>query len=90
MTNVIDSANIKMSQKWDGREVIKLGMSKLRGKMAEAGYTQRSLASAIGISANSLNDKINQKRPFNTVEIENICKVLKITDSSEKANIFLA
>ncbi len=85
-----DSVNIKASHKWDEREVIKLGMSKLRGKMAEAGYTQRALALAIGISANSLNDKINQKRPFNTVEIENICKVLKITDSSEKANIFLA
>ena len=67
-----------------------MGMSKLRGKMAEAGYSQRSLAAAIGISANSLNNKINKRSPFNTVEIEAICKVLGITDSSEKALIFLS
>ena len=67
-----------------------MGMNKLRGKMAEAGFTQKSLAKAIGISANSMNDKINKRRPFNTVEIEAICKALGITDCSEKARIFLA
>ncbi len=67
-----------------------MGMSKLRGRMAELGYTQRKLADCIGISPNSLGDKINGKRPFNTVEIEAICKILKIEDGSEKARIFLS
>ena len=82
--------NIKPSHKWDGNEVREMGMNRLKGKMVEAGFTQRTLAAAIGISANSLNDKINRKRPFNTVEIEAICSVLKITDCAEKAFIFLS
>ena len=80
---------MKSSQKWDGIEVRKMGMKKLKGKMAEAGYTQKSLAKAIGISANSLGDKMNKKRAFNTNEIDAICEVLNITDPAEKALIFL-
>ena len=67
-----------------------MGMRKLRGKMAEAGFTQRSLAAAIGISENSLGAKIKGKRSFKTDEIEEICKILGITDCVEKAEIFLA
>lgn len=66
-----------------------MGLNKLRGKMAEKGFTQKSLASAIGISANSMNDKINERRPFNADEIKAICKVLGIIDCAEKAHIFL-
>lgn len=62
--------------------------SKLKGKIAEAGYSQRSLAAELGISKNTLNSKVNGKTPFNTVEIERICEKLNIRDATEKALIF--
>ena len=63
--------------------------NKLKGKIAEAGYSQCSLAAELKISRNSLNSKINGKTPFNTVEIERICEKLGISDRAEKAAIFL-
>ena len=62
--------------------------SKLKGKIAEAGYSQRSLATELGISKNTLNSEVNGKTPFNTVEIERICEKLNIHDATEKALIF--
>ena len=61
----------------------------LKGKIVEAGYSQRSLAAELGMSKNTLNSKVNGKIPFNTVEIERICEKLGIRDSTEKASIFL-
>lgn len=66
-----------------------MSTNKLKGKIVEAGYTQRSLALEIGMSKNTLNSKVNGKIPFNTVEIEAICMKLGITDPAEKALIFL-
>ncbi len=67
-----------------------MAVNKLKGKIAEAGFSQRTLAEALGMSKNTLNAKVNGKVPFNTVEIELICKVLDIRDITEKAAIFLA
>lgn len=64
--------------------------NKLKGKIAEAGYSQRSLAEKLGISKNTLNAKVLGKTPFNTLEIEKICKALGIHDPVEKASIFLS
>lgn len=66
-----------------------MAVNKLKGKIAEAGFSQRSLAEALGMSKNTLNAKVNGKVPFNTVEIEQICKVLGIHDVTEMATIFL-
>lgn len=63
--------------------------NKLKGKIMEAGYSQRSLAMKLGMSKNTLNSKVNGKIPFNTNEIEKICVVLGIDDPLEKASIFL-
>ena len=63
--------------------------NKLKGKIVEAGYSQRSLAVELGMSKNTLNSKVNGKIPFNTKEIEQICEKLGITDCAEKAAIFL-
>ncbi len=63
--------------------------NKLKGKIVEAGYTQRSLAKEVGMSKNTLNSKVNGKVPFNTDEIERICASLSIVDPVEKAAIFL-
>lgn len=62
----------------------------LTAKMIQAGYTQRSLASAMGVSKNTICEKINGRRPFNTEEVETICKILSITSGQEKLDIFLA
>lgn len=66
-----------------------MAINKLKGKIVEAGYSQRTLASALGMSINTLNCKINGKRPFNTVEIRQLCDMLKIENDTEKADIFL-
>ncbi len=66
-----------------------MAVNKLKGKIAEAGFSQRTLAEALGMSKNTLNAKVNGKVPFNTVEIELICNVLDIRDVTEKAAIFL-
>lgn len=66
-----------------------MASNKLKGKIVEAGYSQRSLAAELGISKNTLNSKVNGKTPFNTAEIEQICNKLGIHDVAEKAAIFL-
>ena len=63
--------------------------NRLAGKIVAAGYTRTSLAKEIGMSKNTLCDKVNGKRPFNTVEIQRVCEKLGITSNEEKANIFL-
>ena len=67
-----------------------MATNKLKGKIAEAGFSQRSLALELGMSKNTLNSKVNGKIPFNTVEIERICDKLGIHDGAEKASIFLS
>lgn len=63
--------------------------NKLKGKIIESGYSQRSLAEEIGISANTLNSKVNGKVPFTTNEAAIICEKLGIVDDSERVSIFL-
>lgn len=63
--------------------------AKLRGKIVEAGYTQRSLAKAMGIAENTLSNKINGKTSFDAQEITKICKLLGNMTCSERVHIFL-
>ena len=66
-----------------------MNSKKLRARMVEAGYTQKTLAQAIGKSENTLSSKMKGRIPFTTDEVLTICDCLKITDNSEKAQIFL-
>ena len=66
-----------------------INTNKLKGKMIEAGYTQLSLASAIGMSVNALNAKINGRAAFNCDEADAVCGVLGIISSDDKVDIFL-
>lgn len=52
--------------------------SKLLGRMREYGFTQESLAKAIGINESTLNGKLNGKGFFTTKEIDRICELLDI------------
>lgn len=64
--------------------------AKLKARMLLEGYTQRTLATATKIGITPLNEKINNKRVFRCDEVDKICEVLKITDPSEKCDIFFA
>jgi len=55
---------------------------KLKGAMAEKGYTQSRLADAIGISRNRFSAKINGKGVFTLEEAEKIRCVLALEDPS--------
>lgn len=52
--------------------------SMLLGKIREKGYSQERLAREIGLSAVSLNAKLQKKVDFKQREISSICAVLDI------------
>ena len=52
--------------------------SKLLGKMREMGETIESLSNKIGISSNSLSNKLHNRTRFVQDEIAGICQVLLI------------
>ena len=52
--------------------------SKLLGRMREKKYTQETLSAAIGMSAQSLNLRLNNKLPFKQDEIITILKCLDV------------
>ena len=57
---------------------MRFNYSKLLGKIRECGFTQASLAEAIGINKCTLSAKLNNQNYFTTPEIVAICKVLNI------------
>lgn len=63
--------------------------NRLRSAIVSAGYTQKRLASEMGISKNTISAKINGKKYFNTQEIDNMCNILGIYDCNEKTKFFL-
>ena len=63
---------------------------KLKGLIIAAGMTQKEVAKKIGISTNTLSNKINGVREFTVGEVIQICDILDITSNAEKAEIFLA
>ena len=67
-----------------------LDKNRLLGKIAEHGYTQKSLAAALGIGNNTMSNKINGKSSLSIEEAELICEILHITDAEEKGRIFFA
>ena len=52
----------------------------LKGRMVEKGFTQESLAKAVGISTNSMSRKLLGERQFRLGEVVKICEVLEIDD----------
>ena len=57
--------------------------------MVAMGYSQKSLASKVRVSKNTLNATINGKRQINASEINKVCKLLNIDNDIEKVDIFL-
>jgi transcriptional regulator with XRE-family HTH domain len=54
--------------------------SRLLGRIKEYGYTQESLAKAIGKDKSTLCSKLNNKGEFKTAEMDAICKLLDISN----------
>lgn len=55
--------------------------NKLKGRITEKGYTLSSFADALGISRPSLRKRINGKTDFKVSEIEDVCKLLSISQN---------
>lgn len=81
--------NVTATEQEERRDEM-VNTNELRGAMAKAGYTQRSLAKELGMTPTTLSNKINNKSSFNLGTVEKICSILKIHAPLEKANIFLA
>lgn len=57
--------------------------------LERAGYTQTKLAEEMGISKNSINNKVNGRVGITVDEAAQMCKILSIEDNDEKVQIFL-
>ena len=58
---------------------MKFNFSKLLGRIKECGFTQKSLAEAVGISSSTLSAKLNNKNVFTATEIADICRLLDVS-----------
>lgn len=56
----------------------KFDRSKLRGRMAEKGISQRKMAATMGITLQSLSRKMSNKTRFSTDDIIQISEILGI------------
>lgn len=54
---------------------------RLKKRIAERGYSQRSLAATLGIAQPTLSQKINGSRPFSLQEADHLAKLLEIPPS---------
>lgn len=54
--------------------------SKLLGRIRECGITQESLAKLIGKNKSTISAKLNGRVPFTSKEIDDICKVINISN----------
>ena len=57
-----------------------INTKKIKGKMAEKGLTQSTLAGVIGMAQATLSQKINNQRPMDIQEAYEIQKALEIPD----------
>lgn len=60
----------------------------LMGKIVSTGNTQTSVASQMGISKNTLNEKINGKKRFYAEEVLRVCEIVGVDSAEEMAKIF--
>ena len=60
---------------------MKYNYSKLRGRIKECGLTQEQLANAIGKDKSTMSSKLKGRFAFTQKEIDEICKVLDISNN---------
>lgn len=59
---------------------MKYNYSKLLGRIKECGLTQEQLAKAIGKNKSTISAKVNNQFSFTQGEMDDICKVLDISN----------
>lgn len=64
--------------------------SLLKERLKASGLKLEFIAKKIGITRQSLSDKVNGKTQFNQYQINELCELLGITDLKEKDAIFFA
>lgn len=67
---------------------MKKNYSKLLGRIRELGLTQEQLAKEIGKDKSTLNSKLKGKFEFTAKEIDDICRVLDISNDEIGAYFF--
>ena len=67
---------------------MKYNYSKLLGRLKEFGFTQERLAKAIGKNKSTLTSKLNGRFSFTQEEMDEICKVLDISNDEIGAYFF--
>lgn len=63
---------------------------RLKSLMLLQGLKQEDLAKYLGLSKQTINMKLNNKRPFKLNEINKVCELLKIDDLQQRFLIFFA
>lgn len=78
-----------LSLKWEiGGGIINKALFKMA--LIRKGITQNELAKQLGITKNTLSNKVNGHVRMYTNEAKAICIILDITDRDEQAQIFLS
>lgn len=67
---------------------MKYNYSKLLGRLKEFGFTQERLAKAIGKNKSTLTSKLNGRFSFTQEEMDEICRVLDISNDEIGAYFF--
>lgn len=57
-----------------------LNIAKVRGRMAELSITQKQVASALGLAAPTISQKLNRIRPMDLDEAKKLADLLQLED----------
>lgn len=60
-----------------------MNLNKLKGKIVENGFTQQKLADKMGLTIQSVNAKLNNRRPFTIQEACLITQILQLDNPIE-------
>lgn len=63
--------------------------NKIKGRLAELGLTQKDVAKVLNIAQPTVNQKINNIRPMNLSEAEQLSNLLKLTPQEFQVYFFI-
>ena len=69
--------------------MVLINTSKIKGRLAEKGLTQKDVATALGIAQPTANQKINNTRPMDLDEAEKLAALLCIKPEEFQVYFFI-